>query len=249
MSNSLSKEFWQSQNSSLHRSDSQNWYQKKAEEHAGLMHPNEKIQGIIDLGCGAGELLNPLSDLVKINAGTDYSGKMLDKAKELNNGKNIDFFEADIFELLNDREEATWITTGAINQYLNDNETNKLFEIFSSNNSARSFLLFDTVDPIRYKLLPVGIGYINNKAIPSSNSENKIVMHLKKIYRSSKSLLKILLLTLRLKVKPVSLGSPAMGYGHMTEYWFFIAKKFDLNIEIVSSRYYEYRYHVFFRKK
>lgn len=238
------KMFWNAQTSSLHRSDTPDFYEKKAQEHASLMTQEDCESSCVDLGCGAGELLFYLLDQVNVKVGLDYSESMLSAARQKLQGKTISLRSDDIFEYLPQSDCQVWTTTGAINQYLSEEDMAAVLDIFVRNKSVRAFYLFDCVDPIRYFLMPHGIGY---RAFYGNSQQNSAV------YRKVVLLAHRIRTALRLALGfpnrlPTKLGSMGMGWGYPPSHWFSAAETRGLGVEVVSSRYYEYRYHVILRK-
>ena len=60
------KSYWSNKQSSMNRSSSEIYYQIKAKEHSLLLENANIRKGIIDFGCGAGELLDKLYPYFKI---------------------------------------------------------------------------------------------------------------------------------------------------------------------------------------
>ena len=240
------QEFWSAQVSSLHRSSDPQFYEQKASEHAALIPVAERTEPAVDLGCGAGELLQHFADLVNVRVGLDYSESMLDRARVALGDRDIELSSADAFEFLPTASQPTWTTTGALNQYLDAAQIDRLVEIFADNDHARGFYLFDAVDPLRYRLLPLGIGYTK----PDSHGPVRKATWILKARRfAGKALGAARLYMAILTVRSGSrLGGPGMGYGYFPSFWHGLASKHGLDIEIVSSRLYEYRYHVLLRK-
>jgi SAM-dependent methyltransferase len=111
---------------SLNRESGDEFYRKKAREHRDVLSDNDAQYGILDLGCGAGELLEQLAPLAKVAVGIDYSPAMLAAARRRLDGR---------FEL------------------------ERILDLFAANAKARTFYLFDCIDPMRYDLLVLGISY------------------------------------------------------------------------------------------
>ncbi|HLE88135.1 MAG TPA: class I SAM-dependent methyltransferase [Candidatus Brocadiaceae bacterium] len=260
-----SQGYWEKQTSSRHRFGDDEYFQSKAREHASLMVDEHKSTGCIDLGCGAGELLKYLSEEVKVDLGLDYSDSMLDMAQKRLAGKNINLVKADLFDFLPDQKQKVWITCGAINQYLDIERQREFLNLFAKHHSAEALYLFDCVDPIRYSLLNsgIGIGYIDkdNPSVRGSNAiktllrpprrTRSIIPMLKTRWKSIKTLLK---LPQRRRLRFITgvcqkIGGPGMGYGFLPKFWIDECNKRDLRLQIVSSRFYEYRYHVIINKK
>ena len=237
-----SKEFWKLQTNSLHRSSSTDIYKKKAKEHISIISSIDRKLPAIDLGCGAGELLELLIQKLNIEEGIDYSQSMLSMAKDrLGNLINLKLIDKNIFKFLGDSNKKIWLTTGALNQYFKHEEIERLISTFVSNNNVLTFYLFDCVDPLRYSLMGLGINYSKEYS-----NHNKIV----NLSISLKSFIKFILLyfsTISNKGN-VYLGKSSMGYGYLPRYWIELANKYGLSINIVSSMYYEYRYHVILTK-
>ncbi len=234
--------FWSQQAASLHRYDTEKFYREKADEHVHLMRINDREVGAIDLGCGAGELLQHLMSKVYIKTALDYSESMLSRARSRLGNDAPELKNADVFDYLSDTEIPVWLTTGALNQYLSPAQITNLMKIFQANLNAQSFYLFDCVDPIRYDLLSFGISF---------NPEDMVTDKLPVYKRLSKYLRRVHLLfrMINKDSKDFSyLGSPSMGYGYLPKFWLKLGNDLGLSIQIASSRHYEYRYHVIFNK-
>jgi len=234
--------FWSQQSASLHRYDTDEFYLDKANEHVHLMRKNDREVGAIDLGCGAGELLQHLISQVYIKTALDYSDAMLSEAKSRLGDHAPELKNEDVFDYLSDTATPVWLTTGALNQYLTPAQTIKLIKIFKANTNAQSFYLFDCVDPIRYGLMNIGISFN-----PEDMFTDKLPIH----KRLSRYLRRVHLL-FRMIIKDTKdfsyLGSPSMGYGYLPKFWLRLGNELGLSIRMASSRHYEYRYHVIFNK-
>jgi len=245
MGDADSKAFWNQQKSSLHRSEDDAFYARKAAEHASLLTADEKAAGAVDLGCGAGELLYFLIDHINVRQGLDYSQSMLDQARIRLEGKGVELEEADFRKFLPDCSQPVWLTTGALNQYLNPSELNGFLDLFVANPRARALFLFDCVDPMRFLLLPYGIRYRTIGA-GSDRSLKALAMP---AYRLIKRVgIGLQMATGHLFRNHRTLRIAAMGHGYLPRFWLEAAAKRDLSVEIVSSRFYEYRYHALIRK-
>ena len=240
------KAFWSTQTSSRHRSSDADFYRRKAREHAAMLTPTERSAGSLDLGCGAGELLFHLSDRVKVDTGIDYSQSMLDQAEKLLEGRNIALLNVDIFDYLPNATEPIWMTTGAINQYLNKPEMHAFLQTFARNEKARALFLFDCVDPIRHKLTSLGISYLRWPDNPPGT--------LKGLLRPAIRFYRLVRFSAdvafgRYVDTANKLSGEGMGYGYLPSFWNKTAELLNLDIDIVSSQLYEYRYHVALRKR
>jgi len=238
------RDFWNKQTTSLHRFGSEDFYRNKADEHASLVPASLKQAGCVDLGCGAGELLYFFSDLVRVNAGLDYSSSMLKEAEKRLAGKTIELSSRDIFDYLPAADEPVWTTTGAINQYLPPDQVARFIDTFVQNQRAQALYLFDCVDPLRIALLPYGSSYVLRSRGTSASGT----------MRAGYVLARRILTAARLAFgfygrASQKLRGAGMGYGYLPRFWLEAAAARGLDIEIVSSRFYEYRYHAILKKK
>lgn len=232
------KAYWERQSSSQHRADLCEFYASKAAEHASVMRVADRSAGALDLGCGAGELLEHLLPLVHLDAGLDYAASMLDAASN-RLGEAVPLLEeADVFEYLENAESPVWMTTGALNQYLDAAQLRKLIQLFAESDRAQSFYLFDCVDPLRYRLMDVGISYRPTQLVVPSLSQI-----LKQPLINLRAAIGVLFSS-PLSSALVSLGSVSMGYGVPPRFWLEFANGSGVDVQVISSRYYEYRYHV-----
>ncbi len=240
-----SKVFWSAQTSSLNQSSDLEFYRRKANEHAALMTPEERDAGCIDLGCGAGEMLMFLTDHLRVKVGLDFSESMLAAAREALAGRDIELTSADAFAYLPMARIAVWTTTGAMNQYLPAQDLQRLVGIFASNPAAQSFFLFDCIDPLRYHLMPLGISY--RPAYAERRQSPNLRQRAAQLYFRARYSACLSLGVLDKDV--LSLANSAMGYAVAPHFWHRIGSAFGLDVQMVSSRYYEYRYHAILRKK
>lgn len=245
MSHADSKTFWNSQTSSLHRTGTADFYARKAEEHVTLLDESERIAPAVDLGCGAGELLAQLLKHTNVRVGVDFSESMLDEARQTLAHTEVELLSADVFEYLPGSHFSVWTTTGALNQYLDEVRLNDFLDIFVANSSARSLFLFDCVDPIRDAVIPYGIAY-RRIDLTGNTPLHTLARRIYIPLRRSRLALRLAFGTLERPFQ--SLRREGMGYGQLPSFWLDAAARRNLNIEIVSSRYYEYRYHVALRK-
>ncbi|MGE3643989.1 MAG: class I SAM-dependent methyltransferase [Beijerinckiaceae bacterium] len=240
------KAFWNNQTSSLHRGHDSRFYARKAEEHAALLTNEERSAPCIDLGCGAGELLEYLQHHVNVTVGLDYSETMLAEARQRLSGSKIKLVNGDLFEFLPAASEPTWMTTGAINQYLDPQQTQCFLQLFKDSPSARSLFLFDCVDPVRYSIQPFGLSYLPAQA----SKRSRMRAMLWPAYMLARRAITGMRLSLGLLGRSggAKLGRRGMGYGYTPAQWRLFLKPLGLECEIVSSRFYEYRFHVIVRK-
>lgn len=235
------QDIWNAQITSGNRSDSEKYLDFKAQEHSWIVNNFDYEMKCIDLGCGAGELLKFLTTKLQIYEALDFSITMINKAKKEVLDEKIKFIHEDPFNYMPNCEMAVWLTTGALNQYLDQNRMDELIRMFKNNNSAKSFYLFDCIDPIRYQTLTLGSYYLMHK----NNNTYKVMF--KKIITGLK-LIYVSLATTE-KNTTIKFKDPKMGFGYLPIYWHKKAIENNLDIHIFSSINFEYRYHVFFTKK
>lgn len=237
------KSYWREQSHSGQREDSTAFLDKKAREHAQMVKCRaDGDDGIIDLGCGAGELLLHLSKYIEIDCGIDFSETMLDRARQRLAGTGIRVEKQDIFSYLPIVSCATWITTQALNQYLDADEIKRMFSVFIESRHARALYLFDCVDPIRYIALQLGSRY------SESDARVRGVIQGKRDIAAFLRLLKIVFGNRNC----VQWKSTGMGFAYTPAFWRKLVGGLGegrVSVEIESSKYYEYRYHVICRKE
>ena len=236
------KRFWSSQTTSLHRFSETAFYTRKAEEHAATMSMEDRIGGCIDLGCGAGELLQHLATLVRVDAGLDYSASMLGEAAQRLRGLPIELVEADPLDYLPAASHRVWITTGAINQYYPADRLRRLLDLLGGHPHARALYLFDCVDPLRYRTRSFGSRY---RPTPNSSIAT-ITQRLRRT--GARWRVALALAAGRFEAPIAPLGPSHLGFGQRPDFWIREAQARSIEIEIVSSRFYEYRYHVCLRR-
>jgi SAM-dependent methyltransferase len=234
--------FWATQTSSMHRGDDPQIYQKKAIEFAAVLRPEDREAGLVDLGCGAGELLQHFQHLVRISTAFDVSESMLAAARSRLGDSGIELIHgSDVIAFLGTAPSSVWTTTGAVNQFLAPNLQRRLLDLFAAHPRAMRYYMFDCVDPLRYALMAHGISYRPTHLGRVGNLATR-----------AKRTLRRLRLAGRLAVggqrDSQHLGSTAMGWGQLPRFWIREAMSRRLGIEIVSSKYYEYRYHVVLEK-
>lgn len=237
------KKYWDNKTSSGQRNDSTEFLYSKAKEQAFALSLDESTKlKAIDLGCGAGELLDAYLKFTNLNlvAGLDFSSSMLSKAKE-RIGDQIDLIQDDIFKFLPETNIEIWISTQALSQYLQLKEIKKSIQIFKENSNAKVFAFFDTIDPVKYSVMNLGGSY-RQEHIPKPGISANFKLLIKRLLFSIKFTLG------KYSKNQVYLDSVSMGYGYPPYVWLQISNEFGLDIELHSSKLYEYRYHVILRK-
>lgn len=230
-------DFWLTKRSSLHRGSGDRFYEEKSAEHLAFMDASDRQAGAIDLACGAGELLQKLSPKVRVIAGLDTSPSMLAEAAGRLGDQGIRLVNEPAIEHLSRNPFAVWMTTGGLNQYLDPADQRRLLDLLASSQETRSYYMFDCVDPIRYRMMPLGIGYLTSAHPRQSNVGG---------FRSAllRARAAFQLLTGDSTRPAVPLRRPGMGWGYLPRFWAAEAAKRGLTIRFASSLQYEYRYHV-----
>lgn len=246
-----SQAFWSRQTSSRHRFSTEAFYAAKAEEHTALFAEDDCRAPAVDLGCGAGELLLHLAARLNVRAGLDYSGSMLEQAKIRLAGTGIELVQGDAFEYLPGRPLQVWLTCGALNQYLAPEALHRFLDLFLREAAPRSLYLFDCVDPVRYAALPYGTSYVRT-APPAAARRRGGIAAVRgvagTVVRTLRAAVDAARLAARSRTGFRELAGPGMGYGYLPLFWLDACEARGLEVEIVSSRYYEYRYHALIRK-
>ncbi len=242
MKNEAFENFWAEQQSSLNRGSDQDYYARKAREHAFLLSTASVDKGLVDFGCGAGELLACLYPLLKAPIiAMDFSAPLLEKAKANNKGHHITFELGNALDYT-PASGAVWMSCGAVGQFSTESELEQFVRKFKDNNDAEALYFFDCVDPIKFHLFRAGV--IGKYQVSQDDTHR-----LKRIYRLFKYARWHLKWSQTSRLW-CSLGSVGMGYGYHTSFWHRIHAQFKrLTLEIISSMQFEYRYHVILRKK
>ncbi|MGV8108372.1 class I SAM-dependent methyltransferase [Methanospirillum sp.] len=226
------KEYWATKSSPGNRRDDNEFCQKKINE--VLLHI--KRGGIIlDYGCGncnQTKFLSPHFDRI---IASDLSECMLVEAKkevEFSGIKNIIHLQADedtVWEKIKQKVNGI-ISTGVI-QYFQSQQLEKFIEKCVSNTTDDGFIVFfDVINPLKFLFFRYNL--VNNRG--SLINFVRCIIHATYLYFLEHNPEK-------------NLGE--IGYGYYPEYFIKICMKNNLNIEVVSSIYYEYRYHVIIKKR
>lgn len=260
---------WSTQSHSGNRSNTYQYLEQKASETQAVLkdYCGYSSESIVDLGCGAGELLEHLVARINIVKATDYSASMLSAARTK---PAVEYlystleFICDGVNILPALVEEFWISTGALSQYSSRDQLELIISSFQHNKAAKHLVLFDTIDPVRYFILPlISYGnYIsdattasNPKTYTNGKSFGRVISCLSRIlkvalFRPLISLLNLskLLLSLLVSSRVFRLPGSLMGYGVLPSFWSLNARRCKLKVHLVSSRVFEYRYHVVISK-
>jgi SAM-dependent methyltransferase len=238
----ITSNYWVTANNSSHRGNSDGYYEQNAAEHASLFTTIDAGLEGIDLGCGTGKLLKYYSKILNCRVGLDISPTMLQVARE-DLGDDVNLINSNPFDYLPNCKNPIWITCGALNQYLDNVEIKNLLLIFKNNEHAKSFYLFETICPIRYRLFGLGISYRK----PVGFFRKGLMVRFKDLIR--RFIFSVNFMIGKYSKGTVYLGTPIMGYAYLPIFWHKLASDLDLKITILGSRFYEYRYHVILTKE
>lgn len=230
---------WNKVEDSGNRLSDEWYYRAKAKEHIQLFSEDDKEKECVDLGCGAGEILHFMTEELNITIALDFSEKMIELAKKNDYYRIPNFICGDCFEYLPSCTNEVWTTCGAINQYLDCQRISDIIRIFSENSCASSFYLFDCIDPLRYATLTLGSKF-KKENVGSKLSFRGFISMIKEFIKVA---YRINFISHTYKYAFLH-----FGYGHAPMLWYSLASKYNLQIEIVSSKYFEYRYHVILKK-
>ena len=236
--------FWDSQDSSLHRSSDPAWFHRKALEHLAVIkshgHANSSFS---DLGCGYGELLSQyLAIGINVSEAIDLSPNALKAAILKCNSSSVAFSTSPWNEHLQLTTNDAVMTTGALNQYLPPVEIDKLLKLFFLHKSLRAMFLFDCVNPLLYVSTSRQSRYDY-----SSANDKKMLRRLRSHVSFFRGLYGFATVAYCVNVLDrgfYKLGSIGMGYGYTPAFWRRAAKAYPFSINFYSSCLYEYRYHV-----
>jgi SAM-dependent methyltransferase len=233
------KSLWNKVEDSGNRLRDEWYYRAKAKEHVQLFSEEDKQRDCIDLGCGAGEILQYMTSEIKVNTALDFSEKMIQLAEKLNYHRRPKFICADCFEYLPSCTAEVWTTCGAINQYLNYQRISDIIRIFAESQQACSFYLFDCIDPILYAALNLGSKFKKERI------DNKLSLS-----GFASAIKEFIIVSYNINfISPTYKYSFLhFGFGHAPVLWHSLSTKYNLQFEILSSRYFEYRYHVILKK-
>lgn len=233
------QKYWAEQSSSLHRYDTQAFYATKAREHHVFLSQAPLEKGVVDFGCGAGELLEMLYPLLNCPViALDFSQKLLDIARDRNQGTDIQFelSDAHAYQVSEDFG-STWMSCGAINQYSTEAQMNAFIAKFNQHPSAKALYLFDCIDPVKYSYIKHHLLHHYTRPVSTNNKQFLTAF---KSFAYAFSIL---------KKNPLCVSINDMGYAFSMNYWHALKDQHPhWQVDIVSSFFSEYRYHVFITK-
>ncbi|WP_373840311.1 class I SAM-dependent methyltransferase [Methanospirillum sp.] len=232
----LFEKYWSDKCSPMHRSEVPSFFLDKANEHLLYMKPGGIL---LDYGCGSGDITKFYSPYYEKVIGSDFSHSMLNVAIEklkVNSINNIEYVYADqksIWEKID--TPLSGIALSGVVQYF-DYESLDLFikKSFEYLMPGGFLALFDIIHPSIYPLfvakLMDGCEYKKEKCL-------KFIVFLRFLMK---------VLSNKVNNRP-PYGD--MGYGHYPCQLKKIAESNMVNLKIVNSMYYGYRYHAIFSIK
>lgn len=233
------KEYWQDRDSSMNREDNTGYYNAKAAEHLAIISQSKVGNSVVDFGCGAGELLGPFSQGFQGKiTGIDFSSSLIDIARKRPDLAEANLVESEALKFASGTEAPLWMTCGAFNQYSNAEKLTEFIEAFVGNKFAQKLYLFDTIDPVRVVLL-------RDDIIESWKPQRRELGRLRSFVKRWRGLLK----AYRCRTSNqsvVQLGD--LGYGVFVGYWFKQASLHPIDVKILASAQFEYRYHAVLTK-
>jgi len=230
--------YWANRESSLNRSAEASYYALKACEHAIFLNQADTSQGLVDFGCGAGELLYALYPHLSCQIlALDFSSQLLNKAKQLNAQTKIQFLETSAQDFAKPDFGSAWMSCGAVNQYSNQQEMSDFLHKFVQHPTAKELYLFDCIDPVKYALFRSGVIQSYLQVSPRTRLKQAL-----SVIRTLKALF------FQLRFQPCE-PLDDMGYGFRLDYWLqAIPSESRPQIAFFSSLMFEYRYHVVLKK-
>ena len=102
---------------------------------------NFKLDSLIDVGCGVGDLSYEISKIGKKSIGIDFSKNMIRLAKKKYKRKNLSFIHSSIFDY-NFEFAADCISANGFIEYLSIKDIKKFFRIANKNLKKNRYLIF-----------------------------------------------------------------------------------------------------------
>lgn len=234
MSNSFWEAYWADKANGEHRSQDETFLEKEAKEKLFHLAGGESL---LDFGCGSADLLAYYAPFYRQCAGADRSASMLANARKRLASRGFDdkvtLLLADdnrIWEVLDERfgEGCKFdrITAGQVIQYFDEQQINSFLSAALSRLSVNGKIcLFDVIDSRTLELWQAGL-FGQDKLKTSLLWK----LYIRKLHH----------------IKNRIQGKPKHSFGNVYPPSLFtgFARRHGLNILIVHSMYYEYRYHV-----
>lgn len=102
-----------------------------------------KINSLIDVGCGTGDLSFEASKIIQDSTGIDFSKNMIKLAQKKFKRKNLNFFNKNFFEL-NPNQNFDCLSANGFIEYLSLKDINKFLKISKKIVKRNKFIIFGT---------------------------------------------------------------------------------------------------------
>ena len=102
-----------------------------------------KINSLIDIGCGAGDLSYDASKIIKKSVGIDFSKNMIKLAQKKFKRKNLEFYNKNFFEI-NTNESFDCLSANGFIEYISLKDIDKFLKISKKIVKRNKFIIFGT---------------------------------------------------------------------------------------------------------
>jgi cyclopropane-fatty-acyl-phospholipid synthase len=232
--------YWEGKSDGDHRFRAEGWFEKCARESLFHITSHSKTVGkqgvLIDVGCGAGELLVYYAPFFEKIYGLDFSSSMLQAAEgriDRFNISNIELVEADACDLAGITEKVDAIISTGVAQYLTYKQISKhLDECLKILSPEGVICIFWLIDPKTNWLWQEGYFSERRAKFP------------KFVYRFFRYQLRIYYR--KMKRLP---DTSYLGYSHRKDRIKAICESKNLEVEFCNTLYYEYRYNALIKRR
>jgi cyclopropane fatty-acyl-phospholipid synthase-like methyltransferase len=228
--------YWSERSSAEHRDSSEEFFAKHAEEKLLHLAPGMRRGALLDVGCGAADLLVYYAPHYQRVIGVDFSPAMVSKARERIAGhagaRHAEVFEADdttVWERASGQFDC--ITAGGVVQYWDPGQLDRFIARAVERLAAGGrIVLFEIIDPRLYPLHALGQFRLEPTRLPS------LAVRAAGYAWST--------------VRRVLAGETALplGHGYTPAKLQALAERHGLSLQLAWSMYYEYRYHAILRR-
>lgn len=233
------KQYWANRENGMHRIGQEPFFEKKAREL--MLHLGDQGGSLLEFGCGSGDLLVYYAACFSSVVACDYSLTVLEKAKgrcQSFGVVNCNLIEADDKGIWNKLLEQKFdrILSASVLQYLDRGQVENLIQEAGRRlRDGGRIVLADIPDSRIFCLWQIG-------AYSNSNINKKLGL-----INFATSFAKLSLLRMARRIR----GLPAdeIGYTYQPSFIAKVANQNGLSTEIVSSVYYEGRFHAILTKQ
>jgi SAM-dependent methyltransferase len=228
--------YWSVRSSAEHRDASEEFFAKHAEEKLLHLQPGSRRGALLDVGCGAADLLVHYAPHYQRAIGVDFSPAMVAKARERvashSGARHAEILEAD--------DATVWaraagsfdcITAGGVVQYWDPGQLDRFVaravERLTPNGRI---VLFEIIDPRLYPLHALGLFRLEPTRLSA------LALRAAGFAWST--------------ARRLLAGETALplGYGYTPDKLHDLAERHGLSLQLAWSMYYEYRYHAILRR-